>query len=571
LRFETNHRSPHSAARNMLAACFLFTAVLSGCGSARDEVGPDVVAVIGDVDIAADRLAQAIDRLHPGAEGRQARLSEEVARRVLGQLISIELMVRAAENRNLDRDPKVQGRVEQRQRELLLEELFHRGIVKVSANVTSAVARTYFDEHHIGEQRRVRRILVDTPQAATLAITRLRGDETFAAVARELSQDPQTSAQGGDLGWLSRLDFRNYILRRQVFSAQVGQLVGPVQEPDGYSVLTVEAVRQVSFEEVEQKVRDAVEQEKRSVTTFRFLEDLANDADVRLDHDAAAILFGRLRDSGVQAPQLGRGEARMVLLKHGDQTWGIGDFLEAVTARKDPVEIVDIEGLHRYARRLFAYYALLPLHATDLGLDDTERVREGVRKVRREALLERLREVEVTELIEISEEDLRQYYERNLAIYVRSDKISILEVLVDDREQADDLIRQLENGGDLEQLASRYSMRSSRVRRAGGRMKLMRPDKYGRVGFEASEAEVGEIVGPIRSSQGFSVFRVLRKIPGYQSSFEEARYRAGWHMKQDLAVENFDRYVNSLRERSGAYLIVEDNLKAFLAGRQGAS
>ncbi len=172
----------------------------------------------------------------------------------------------------------------------------------------------------------------------------------------------------------------------------------------------------------------------------------------------------------------------MVLLKHGDQTWGIGDFLEAVTARKDPVEIVDIEGLHRYARRLFAYYALLPLRATDLGLDDTERVREGVRKVRREALLERLREVEVTELIEISEEDLRQYYERNLAIYVRSDRISILEVLVDDREQADDLIRQLENGGDLEQLASRYSMRSSRVRRAGGRMKLMRPDKYGRVG-----------------------------------------------------------------------------------------
>ena len=554
----------------MLTACFLFTAVLWGCGSARDEVGPDVVAVIGDVDIAGDRLAQAIDRMHPGPEGRQARLSEEVARRVLGQLISIELLVRAAESRNLDQDPKVQGRVEQRQRELLLEELFHRGIVKVSDNATAAEARTYFDEHHIGELRRVRRILVAAPQAATQVITRLRGGESFAVVAQELSQDPKTSAQGGDLGWLSRLDFRNYILRRQVFSAQMGHLIGPVQEPDGYSVLTVEAVRQVPFEEMEQKVRKAVAQEKQSVATFRYLEDLANDADVRVDDEVAALLFGRLREAGVQTPELGRGEARMVLLEYADKTWGMGDFLEAVAARKDPVEIVDVEGLRRYARRLFAYYSLLTLRATDLGLADTERVRQGLRKIRREALLDRLREVAVTELIEITDEDIRQYYERNLDVYVRSERISILEVLVDDREQADDLMRQLENGGDLEKLASRYSMRSSRVRRAGGRMQLMRPDKYGHVGFEASEAEVGQIVGPIRSFQGFSVFRVLKKIPGYQESYEEARIRAGWHLKQDLVVENFDRYVTSLRERSGAYLIVESNLEAFLARRRGA-
>ena len=213
---------------------------------------------------------------------------------------------------------------------------------------------------------------------------------------------------------------------------------------------------------------------------------------------------------------------------------------------------------------MFAYYALLPRQATDMGLADTERVQLGVRKTRREALLERLREVEVTELIEFTDEELRQYYERNRDTYVRSDKISILEVLVDDSEQAEDLIQQLEAGGDLEQLARRYSMRSSRVRRAGGRMQLMRPDKYGRVGFEASEADVGEIVGPVKTSQGFSVFKVLKKIPGYQESFEEARFRAQWHLKQDRAVEDFDRFVGRLRESTGVFRIVEPNLEAFL-------
>ena len=65
--------------------------------------------------------------------------------------------------------------------------------------------------------------------------------------------------------------------------------------------------------------------------------------------------------------------------------------------------------------------------------------------------------------------------------------------------------------------------------------------------------------------------RLLPRITSPSEIESNARYRAGWHMNQDLAVENFDRYVNSLRERRGAYLIVENNLEAFLAGRQGAS
>ncbi len=568
---ETRHRTRRWTAGNLLAICSIIPAIFYGCGSMEREVGPEVVAIVGDVDIKGDRLGEAIDRMHAGPEGGDARRSEKIARRILGQLIDIELLVQTAEDRNLSQDPKVDGRVQQRQRELLLEELFHRGIVKLSTNASTAEARTYFDEHHIGEQRRIRRILMSSPQAISQAITRLRAGETFAAIAQELSEDPQTSAQGGDLGWLSRLDFRNYVLRRQMFGAEIGKLVGPVQEPDGYSVLSVEAVRQVSFAEMEQQVREVVEEEKQSVATFQYLEDLANDAAVEADEAALRLLFTRLKEAGAQTPELGRGEAGTVLLRQGDQSWLISDFLEAVAARKDPVEIVDVDGLRRYARRLFAYYALLSRRATDLGLANTERVRQGVRKTRREALIERLREMEVTDLIDISEDDIRAYYERNRETYVRSERISILEVLVDDRDQADELMQKLENGGDLEKLARQYSMRSSRVRRAGGRMQLMRPDKYGRVGFEASEAEIGEIVGPIRTFQGYSVFKVLRKIPGYRESFEEAQARASWHLKQDLTVADFDRYVLRLRERSNKHRVVESNFEAFLAQRQAAS
>lgn len=532
---------------------------LAGCGASDREAGPGVVAIVGDVDITGQRLRQAIDRLHGDEE-----VTADLARDVLGRLIDIELLVQAAEERHLERDPKVRGQVEGRQRELLLEELFRRGVVEMTEGVSTQEARDYFEEHHIGEVRRVRRILVDSPQAATQVITRLRNGEDFAALAREVSDDPETSGKGGDLGMLSRLDFRNYALRREVFAADIGAWIGPVQEPDGYSVMTVESVDRMSFEKLESKVREAVSEQKRTLATFAYLEGLADDAGIEGDDAALAVLFTRLRDAGTGAPELGRGEAATPIFRKGQHVWTIGDFLEAVAARQDPVELVDVQGLRRYARRLFAYYVLLPGHATDLGLNETENVRDGVRRIRREALINRLREVEVTERIDVSEEEAREYYEQHKEIYVRPDRISILEILVQDMDEAEELLAKLDAGAKMEDLARQYTVRSSRIRRAGGRIQLMRPDKYGRVGFEASEAEVGQIVGPIRTNQGYSIFEVLKKIPGYQETFEEVAHRARWHLAQDLSVQRFEEFLESLRQRRGAYRIVEPALASLV-------
>ena len=77
---------------------------------------------------------------------------------------------------------------------------------------------------------------------------------------------------------------------------------------------------------------------------------------------------------------------------------------------------------------------------------------------------------------------------------------------------------------------------------------------------------MGEVVGPVKTSQGYSVFEVLKKIPGYQQSFEEVRIRARWHLEQDLAVQRFNDYVGQLRERySGSVRISEPHLQAFLS------
>ena len=230
--------------------------------------------------------------------------------------------------------------------------------------------------------------------------------------------------------------------------------------------------------------------------------------------------------------EFGKGEGRQILLTAPGDQWTVQYFMGVMLSERDQAEINSLDDLRHYVRRLYALKVLLPRRAAELGLDKAEAVERGVGNTLREALIDRLRQVEVDERIELSQDDLLAYYERHRERYVRSERITILEVLLETRQEAEEVLAEVEAGENLSELAGRHSVRSSRIRRAGGRIQLMRPDKYGRLGWAAKEAEIGEVVGPIKSTQGYSVFEVLKKEPGRQHSFEESRIRVAEHLRQ---------------------------------------
>lgn len=94
-------------------------------------------------------------------------------------------------------------------------------------------------------------------------------------------------------------------------------------------------------------------------------------------------------------------------------------------------------------------------------------------------------------------------------------------------------------------------------------MQLLNPDKYGKLGWEAKDANVGEIVGPIRTNNGFSVFKVLKKIPEEKVEFEQAVGRVRAHLRQDLSKSYFDDFVSKLRKQyKDKIVIYEERLQA---------
>jgi parvulin-like peptidyl-prolyl isomerase len=92
------------------------------------------------------------------------------------------------------------------------------------------------DVPHTEEQVWARHILVETPEVAKVVSERLKNGEDFAALAKELSKDTGSGANGGDLGWFGRgamvAEFEE-----TAFKLGIGEISDPVQSQFGYHII----------------------------------------------------------------------------------------------------------------------------------------------------------------------------------------------------------------------------------------------------------------------------------------------------------------------------------------------
>jgi peptidyl-prolyl cis-trans isomerase D len=139
------------------------------------------------------------------------------------------------------------------------------------------------------ERRRARHVLVTAPTGADPAVDaqakaaieaareRIAKGEDFAAVAKEVSQDPGSKARGGDLGEFGR-GVMDPAFEEAVFSMPVGQLSGPVRSRFGYHLIETTGITPAStkpFEDARAELIDELTKQESSALFFDQSERLA--------------------------------------------------------------------------------------------------------------------------------------------------------------------------------------------------------------------------------------------------------------------------------------------------------
>jgi peptidyl-prolyl cis-trans isomerase D len=140
------------------------------------------------------------------------------------------------------------------------------------------------------ERRRVRHILIDldadadataegSAKASILEIRgRIAGGEDFAALANELSRDPGSSGQGGDLGLIEQ-GLMDPAFDQAAFALEAGKLSDAVRSQFGYHLIEVTEIEggtHKPFEEVKDQLIAEVEKRGVEGQYFDWAERLAN-------------------------------------------------------------------------------------------------------------------------------------------------------------------------------------------------------------------------------------------------------------------------------------------------------
>jgi len=164
---------------------------------------------------------------------------------------------------------------------------------KLTADDASVAAyyENHKDEYMTAEQRRASHILFALDEgaddaavakarsAAQKALERLRAGEDFAALAKELSQDPASAEQGGDLGYFEKGSFGDKAIDEALAALQLDELSEPVRSAFGFHLFKLTAIRPPqgkSLDEAREQVKKAYLKSEAERLFYDYAEKLSN-------------------------------------------------------------------------------------------------------------------------------------------------------------------------------------------------------------------------------------------------------------------------------------------------------
>ncbi|GEO12734.1 peptidylprolyl isomerase [Microvirga aerophila] len=179
-----------------------------------------------------------------------------------GYLIDLKLGAKAAEAAKVGDSADFARKLAYNRDKTLLDQYLEQEARKA---VTPEAARKLYDETAKGvtpeQEVRARHILVASEDDAKKAQARVKGGEDFAKVAGELSTDPGSKTDGGDLGFFTK-DRMVEPFAEAAFKMEPGQISDPVQSQFGWHVIKVEEKRNKpvpSFDEMQEQVNTYLE------------------------------------------------------------------------------------------------------------------------------------------------------------------------------------------------------------------------------------------------------------------------------------------------------------------------
>ena len=494
-------------------------------GQVRAEASPTaVLAKVGDRIITrADFEEFKVPIVRMTSEGAQTDSA------LLRSYVDRTLLILEAKRLGIDRDAGIVGAVMLFKKAQLVK-AYRRRAVHSQVTISNEEVLEHFHASERDRAVRVAGILVATKKEAADVLEAIEAGGDFAQLARERSLY-QNAEEGGDTGKFFYKDNTSAALKDHIFKMALNEVSEPLPFFGRWTLIKILDEVPVELGEVEDFVRSEVQERKRMERTDAVVDSLYKVyGPVKIETTVEELkesYAGSVADSTRLDPVV------LCTFTGGQLTFGDFRGIAPAAARgflgkldpwgPDFTEADNIDSLVHEAlpTRLFLE------EGRKLGLEDDPKFQAAVLNESEDLFVSRVYKSEVEEKIaEVTLEEARAFYEENPQKFQTTDTITITEILVRFEQEAEALRRQIDEGADPAELATQHTIRPGADHHKGmleltAYKEVRLPGRWAIV----KDMKVGEVAGPIKVDDGYTILVVQEKNPAETKPFKASSQR----------------------------------------------
>jgi len=193
---------------------------------------------------------------------------------------------------------------------------------------------------------------------------------------------------------------------------------------------------------------------------------------------------------------------------------------------------------------------LLYKEAKKKGFDKSPDFNKKMEEFKKLTLISEVFEKEIMAKAKVSDQDIKDYYDKNKDSFVIATEIRASHILVKTEEDAQKVLARLKKGEKFEAIAKAVSLDTASAKNGGDIGFFKKGQMVPEFERAAASLKVGEISMPVKTQFGVHIIKVTDKKTGAPIEFEKVRDLISQKLSGEKQKEAFDAYIAELKKTS---------------------
>ncbi len=508
----------------LICTLAVLVTVVSAC---EKPIQKDVLAQIEDYKVTEVHFENAFKEYYYRT-GQVLSPDERTKLSVLNNTFNTYVLATFAEDEGLDKTQEARYKKEEIKARVLTEEYLNQ-VVLADIDVKPEEVNEYFVRFNT--TLKASHLYAPDLETANTLYNRLQAGERFEDLAKEVFQNSYLAKNGGDIGSFTTDDM-DIAFENAAFGLKVGEISKPVQTAQGYSIIkltdrfTKPILTEYELAVKRPQLESYVLKKKQELRTRDRMNEFVGS--LNINEEALSRVWnqfnGNYEGAISKSPEfLENLKSDDELASYGDFSFEMADFINEFTI--SPTQYINSINSAEMLRSFVmgtAYRAFMVKKAKEHGIDKQPLVQESIDETFYHYLADEASEY-LKSTITNTDEELRKAFNENKARFEKPMLINLQRIIVDNEEEANQIVKDLEKGASFKALVKKHSINNEDLF-TDGELGYEPIKSYGFMSTKLANLNVGDISEVIHYETGrYHIYKCLGREEAAEMTFEEAR------------------------------------------------